>query len=140
MVGEVLGSYRLVRELGRGGMGAVWLAEHTLIGKRAAVKLLLPAKAADPDLVRRFFNEARAAARIRHPGMVEVFDYGVADDGRAYLIMEYLDGESLGARLRRDGRLEPALAIDLARQIAGTLAAAHAEGIVHRDLKPDNVF
>ncbi|HKA87347.1 MAG TPA: serine/threonine-protein kinase [Haliangiales bacterium] len=138
--GEVLGSFRLVRELGRGGMGAVFLAEHTLIQKRAAVKVLLPGKAADPELVRRFFQEARAAARIRHPGMVDVFDYGVRDGGPAYLVMEYLDGESLGARLRRERRLPLDLALDVARQVASALAAAHAEGIVHRDLKPDNLF
>src|SRR5688572_842351 len=139
MIGRVLGSYRIDRELGRGGMGQVYLAEHVKIGKRAAIKVLLPERAGDPALVQRFFNEARAAAGIRHPGMVEVFDFGTDEGGRSYLIMEWLDGESLAERLRR-GRPSHAQALDIARQVAGALAAAHAQEIIHRDLKPDNLF
>src|SRR5688572_31475394 len=119
-------------------MGAVFLAEHALIGKQAAIKVLLPAASAAPDAVQRFFTEARAAARIRHPGMIEVFDYGTDRAGHPYLVMEYLAGESLASRLRRDGRLAPALAIELARQVAAVVAAAHDANIVHRDLKPGN--
>ncbi len=139
MIGRVLGSYRIVRELGRGGMGTVYLAEHTLLGRQAAIKVLRPESSANHTLVTRFFNEARAATAIRHLGIVEVYDFGYGDDGVAYIAMEYLRGESLSRRLGR-GRLEPAQALTVIRQIASPLAAAHRAGIVHRDLKPDNVF
>ncbi|WP_428264148.1 serine/threonine-protein kinase [Haliangium sp.] len=91
-------------------------------------------------MVGRFFNEAQAATRIEHPGIVEVFDFGHAPDGRAYLVMELLRGESLAQRLRRVGRIAPEPALRLLQQMASALAAAHHVGIVHRDLKPDNVF
>jgi eukaryotic-like serine/threonine-protein kinase len=141
MIGGVLGSYRVLKELGRGGMGAVFLAEHTLIGKRAAAKILLPQFSRDPEIVNRFFNEAKAATQIRHPGIVEIFDFGYHESGCAYLVMEFLEGESLSMRLLRDGGkfAEPWL-IEVARQVASALRAAHDKGIVHRDLKPDNVF
>jgi serine/threonine-protein kinase len=141
MIGGTLGSYRVIKELGRGGMGAVYLAEHTLIGKKVAAKILLPQLSRDPEIVNRFFNEARAATQIRHPGIVEIFDFGQHESGCAYLVMEYLEGETLSMKLQREGgRLSHPWLIEVARQVASALRAAHEKGIVHRDLKPDNVF
>ncbi len=122
-------------------MGAVFLAEHTLIGKKAAAKILLPQFSRDAEIVNRFFNEARAATQIRHPGIVEIFDFGYHESGCAYLVMEFLEGESLAMRLVRDGgRLSEPWLVEVSRQVASALRAAHEKGIVHRDLKPDNVF
>src|SRR5262245_42206943 len=135
----MLGQYRVTGTIGRGGMGVVHAAEHALLGRRAAIKVLRSELSRNEDAVTRFFNEARAAAAIRHPGIVEVYDFGWTDDGAAFLVMERLEGESLTQRLSRvPFRWQAALAI--ARQIAGALAAAHALGIIHRDLKPDNIF
>jgi serine/threonine protein kinase len=120
-------------------MGAVYLARHTTLGRTAAVKVLLPEYSNNREIVTRFFNEARAATAIRHPGIVEVYDFGFLEDQLAYLIMEYLEGESLGARLRR-GPLAVVSALSISRGIARALQAAHEKGVVHRDLKPDNVF
>jgi serine/threonine protein kinase len=135
-----IGSYDIERELGRGGMGAVYVGVHRVIGRRAAIKVLLPQVSQRADLVQRFVTEAKAATAIRHPGIVEVFDYGTGPDGSAYLVMEYLEGESLAARMKSHGRLAIPQAVAIARQIALALGAAHRAGIVHRDLKPDNVF
>ena len=145
MIGETLGSYTVERELGRGGMGAVYAAVHTLLGRRAAVKVLLGQLSSDEAAVQRFFNEARAASAIKHPSIVEIYDFGWAEgaDGAhrsAYIVMELMDGESLAARLARLGKLPVPSALLVARQIATALGAAHRAGIVHRDLKPDNVF
>ncbi|MCA9677254.1 MAG: serine/threonine protein kinase, partial [Myxococcales bacterium] len=140
MIGTSLGSYTIERELGRGGMGAVYVGVHTLLGRRAAVKVLLPELSRNQDIVQRFFNEARAATAIRHAGIVEIYDFGFSADGSAFIVMEYLDGESLSARMRRDGRLDLLFALGVARQAAAALGAAHRAGIVHRDLKPDNVY
>jgi serine/threonine protein kinase len=140
MVGEVLGNYRVISELTSGGMGTLYRAQHELLGRSAAVKLLRPELTANEELLQRFYNEAKAATSIRHPGIVEVYDFGYTGDGRAYIVMELLDGEPLGERLRRRGRLTEVEAENIGRQIAGALRAAHASGIVHRDLKPDNVF
>ena len=140
MIGQSFGSYRAVRVVGRGGMGVVYAAEHPLLGSQAVVKQLRPELSAQRDLIERFFNEARAASRIKHPGIVSIFDFGYGEDGSAYFVMEYLDGESVAARLARSGPIPEAHARRLARQIASALAAAHEAGIVHRDLKPDNVF
>ena len=139
VTGSSVGNYRITEELSTGGMGAVYRARHDLLGKPAAVKLLRPELCEYPEMVERFFNEARAATAIRHPGIVEVFDFGYHDDGRAYLVMEFLDGESLAARLATTRTSEVGAAV-IARGIASALGAAHAKGIVHRDLKPDNIF
>ena len=123
-------------------MGEVYLAEHKYIARRAAIKFLLRDLSGSADLVGRFFAEARAASVIKHPGIVEVLDCDVHDDGRAYIVMELLRGESLRdyiERARSIGRDEPG-ALAIFRQIASALAAAHAQEIIHRDLKPDNVF
>jgi serine/threonine-protein kinase len=140
MGGEDIGSYSIVKKIGEGGMGAVYLASHTLLGRPAAIKVLLPEMSRHPELVTRFFNEARAATSVKHPGIVEIYDFGYHTDGSAYIVMEFLDGESLATRLRRGGLLPEPRATALCRQIAGALGAAHTKGIVHRDLKPDNIF
>lgn len=139
MVGQRIGKYSIVRKLGEGGMGAVYLAQHAQIGTRAAIKVLLPRHSHNRNVVRRFFNEARATAKIKHPGLVEVFDFGELEDGSSYLVMEWLEGETLGARISHRS-LGPALTAEIGRQIALAVQAAHAHGIVHRDLKPENVF
>src|SRR3954468_4878485 len=141
MLGRTIGNYTLVEKLGQGGMGVVYLAEHRRIGRRAAIKFLLPALSQDADVVTRFFNEARAASVIKHPGIVEIYDCDVVDD-QAYIVMEYLEGESLATTLRRTGALasEPIAMAAIVGQIASGLAAAHRKEIIHRDLKPENVF
>jgi eukaryotic-like serine/threonine-protein kinase len=140
LVGEVVGNYRIGDLVGTGGMGAVYRAEHVLLGKRAAVKVLLPERCASREIIDRFFNEAKAASLIKDPGIVEIFDFGRLSDGNAYIVMELLEGETLGDRLKRQRLLSPNHACSIARHVAGTLAAAHAHKIIHRDLKPDNVF
>jgi serine/threonine protein kinase len=137
--GAVFGSYRILSEIGRGGMGVVYLAEHTIMGKQAAVKVLLPEYSGREDLLTRFFNEARAAARLHHPAFVEVFDCGVARES-AFMVMEYVEGENLTAVLKAEGRLPLAQAVLVARTIAEAMAVAHENEIVHRDLKPDNLI
>jgi serine/threonine-protein kinase len=138
-VGRVVGQYRIMGLLGQGGMGTVYAAEHTLLGRPAAVKVLLPEFSGDQEVVTRFFNEARAATAVRHPGIIEIYDFGWHSNGAAYIVMERLEGESLAARSARR-RMSWDATLTIARQIAGALAAAHAKGIIHRDLKPDNVF
>ena len=140
MIDAVVGGYRIESELGAGGMGTVYRARHELLGRPAAIKFLRSELVADASLVQRFFTEARAAGAIRHPGIVEVLDFGHTPDGRAYLVMELLEGRSLAARLAERVRPAEAEEIAIARGIASALRAAHAKGIVHRDLKPDNVF
>ena len=139
-LGQRIGNYRVLRKLGQGGMGAVFEAVHEEIGRRAAIKILLPEFATDQQNILRFFNEARAVNIIQHPGLVGVFESGRLEDGAAYIIMEYLEGELLSARLQKVGRLPSKTALTLGRQIASALAAAHTKRIVHRDLKPDNIM
>jgi serine/threonine-protein kinase len=140
VLGTNIGNYAVTATIGQGGMGAVYLAEHAMLGRRAAVKVLLPALSTNRDIVARFFNEARALSAIRHPGIVEIFDFGYLPDASAYIVMEYLEGENLGARCRRLHQIDPRRALAIVRQIACALIAAHERGIVHRDLKPDNIF
>ena len=139
MIGQVIGNYRIVSELGKGGMGVVYRAAHTQLGRPVALKMLLPQLSNDPGIVQRFFNEARAASAIDHPGIVEVYDFGTHTDGRAFIVMALLKGESLEHRLKRIG-MAPLEGASVVAQVVGALAAAHAGGIVHRDLKPDNIF
>jgi serine/threonine-protein kinase len=139
VIGELVGSYRVDALIGKGGMGEVYQATHTLIGKRVAVKVLRPEHSQLPDVVERFFREARAIAAISHPGTVDVYDTGRLDDGRAYIVMALLEGEDLRGRLDREP-MPTELVRMVARQIAETLSVAHKKGIIHRDLKPDNVF
>jgi serine/threonine-protein kinase len=141
VLGETLGNYRVIRQLGEGGMGVVYYAEHALIGTKAAVKVLHPALSHNREIVARFFNEARAAALINHPGIVQVFDFGThAPSGSAYLAMEFLAGEALAGRLHRERALATPILLAITRQITSALEGAHGAGIVHRDLKPDNIF
>ena len=139
LVGRMIGSYRVVAEIGRGGMGAVYRAEHPLIGRKVAIKVLLGELSKDADNIGRFFNEARAAAGIRHPALVDVFDFGYLPEGSAYLVMDFLEGETLGARIAR-GRMPSEVAVAVTRQLCSGMSVAHAKGIIHRDLKPENVF
>jgi serine/threonine-protein kinase len=135
----VADAYEITHLLGKGGMGAVWAARHLrLPGKRVAIKVLLGGMD-DAQALARFRREAEVASRIGHAGIVEVLDFNQLPDGTPYQVLEYLSGESLGARLRR-GPLPLATALDYARQIGSALAAAHRAGVVHRDLKPENIF
>jgi len=140
MIGDALGNYRLVAQIGSGSMGVVFLAEHQRIERRVAIKLLGPELVSDQRALQRFFNEARATSRIRHPGIVEVFDCDVDATGRAYIVLEHLEGETLADRVRRAGKLHWSAAGLIARRVADALGAAHEKGIVHRDLKPENIF
>jgi serine/threonine protein kinase len=139
VIGEVLGSYRVVSRLGAGGMGTVYLGEHQLLGSRAAIKVLLPEMSEQKRIVERFFDEARAATRIQDPGIVTVHEIGWHGTS-AYIVMEHLNGETLTSRLARYGNLPLVMALRLLQHCALAMAAAHARGIVHRDLKPDNIF
>ncbi|TMQ13842.1 MAG: serine/threonine protein kinase [Deltaproteobacteria bacterium] len=138
--GTIVGTYRVIRKLGEGGMGAVFAGEHTLLGRKAAIKVLLPALSAQQEIVHRFFNEARAVTQVADPGIVQVFDFGYHTDGSAFIVMELLEGESLAARLERSSRLPLIDVLRLLQMTCSALAAAHGRGVIHRDLKPDNIF
>lgn len=141
LIGRVIaGRYRVVGLLGEGGMGAVYVAEHTLLGRKVAIKRLHPELTAERNSVIRFHREARAAGATGHEHIVDVLDMGVAEDGAPYLVMEYLQGENLATVLGREGRLAPARACHLVGQALDALEAVHQKGIIHRDLKPDNLF
>jgi serine/threonine-protein kinase len=131
--------YRLVRRLGSGGMGSVWLAEHLSLYSPVAVKLLSEAVATSEEGLSRFWREARTSAALRSPHVVQILDYGV-EDSRPYLVMELLDGESLDVRLQRTGRLSPEQVAHVFHHIGRAVGLAHDAGIVHRDLKPSNIF
>jgi putative nucleotidyltransferase with HDIG domain len=139
LIGQCLGNYRLTGSLGFGAMGHVYSAEHNIMGRKAAIKVLSTELSQNPIVVERFINEARAVNEIRHPHVVEITDFGQIED-RYYLVMELLDGESLADYAARRGALPADEAIPIATQIASALQAAHELGIVHRDLKPDNIF
>ncbi len=140
MIGETVGSYRITAKISTGGMGTVYKAEHTLIGKLAAVKVLHPELCHNEELVNRFFNEAKATTQIKHPGIVEIFDFGYMESGDAFIVMEFLEGQSLARRLKQATKLSEGEAAMLLRGVCNALAAAHAKKIVHRDLKPDNLY
>jgi serine/threonine protein kinase len=136
--------YRLDERIATGGMGDVWLATDTVLDRRVAVKVLLPALLADPDFITRFRAEARMMAALRHPGVVQVYDFGQDEldgGGRAdYLVMEYVEGEPLSQRIAKRGRLDAAETMSVIAQAAQALHAAHKAGIVHRDVKPGNLL
>jgi eukaryotic-like serine/threonine-protein kinase len=134
------GKFRIERLLGAGAMGTVYAIDHELTRHRRALKLLHPAVQNIPDIVRRFLNEASAAGRAGNPHLVETFDAGTLPSGEPYVVMELLEGETLGALLRQKRILEPSLAAELVAQAAEGMVAAHRAGIVHRDLKPENLF
>jgi serine/threonine-protein kinase len=136
--GTLAGEYRIERKIGHGGMGTVYGAVHPLIGKRAAIKVIRREMSSSPEAVERFVREAQAVNQVGHPNIVDVFGFGKLPDGRSFFVMEWLQGETLRARMRRS--LSLAEALDILEQIATALEAAHDAGVLHRDLKPDNVF
>ena len=138
--GTTAGNYRILDKLSDGGMGAVYRAEHTMIGRLVAIKVLLPALTHNREIVNRFFNEAKATTAINHPGIVEVFDFGYLESGFAYLVMELLQGMTLAKRIKMRGPVPEGEAAAMLRGVCSGLAAAHDKGIIHRDLKPDNLF
>jgi serine/threonine-protein kinase len=140
LIGLTVANYRVLALIGQGGMGAVYLAHHAVLGRYAAIKVLLPDYSNNRDLVGRFFNEARATAQLRYRGFVEIFDSGTLPDGSSYLVMEYLRGVNLAAAIdwRRTLAVDETLAV--LHEVATSVAFAHKHGIVHRDLKPDNIF
>ncbi len=138
-VGQSLGAYRLLAMLGEGGMGTVFIAEDTVLRRQVALKVMLPRTAVKAIAKERFFREARAVARIENDFIVPIYQVG-EDGGVPYLAMQLLKGESLGERLRRDGRPKLSFVFLVARQVALGLAAAHEKGLVHRDIKPDNIW
>lgn len=136
------GRYRIIEQIGNGGMGAVYKAQHlTLTHRMAALKVVHPHLASDPSFLERFEREAQSASRVEHPNAVTVYDFGRTDDGRPYIALEYVEGETLSNRISAapDG-LDVAEVVDVTRQVASALASVHAQGIVHRDLKPDNIM
>lgn len=135
-----LGQYRLGRRLGAGGMGEVYLAEHQLLKRPCALKLIHASRAADPRAMARFEREVRTTAQLSHPNTVEIYDYGRTDDGTFYYVMEFLRGLSLDELVARHGPLPPGRVIYLLRQACGALSEAHAAGMIHRDIKPANIF
>jgi serine/threonine-protein kinase len=137
--GSSLAQYRIVRLLGEGGMGAVYEALDESLDRHVAIKTLLSDVAQDPESRKRFFREGKAAARLRHPHVVEVYGVGIENE-IPYLVMELLDGESLAATLDRDKSLAPERAIETLLPVLSALVTAHQEGVIHRDLKPDNIF
>jgi serine/threonine-protein kinase len=141
LVGTVLeGAYRITRLIGEGGMGAVYEAVQLRLNKRVAIKLMARDLAANREALARFHREAEITSHLGHPHLVIVFDFGQAESGEPYLVMEYLEGEDLDHRLRRLGRLPIETVVHVVRQVASALNAAHDQGVVHRDLKPGNVF
>jgi serine/threonine protein kinase len=140
VAGQSFGNFQVVRLLGEGGFGEVYEAENPFLQRRAAIKVLHTGMVQEPELVRRFLNEARAASAIRHPNIIEVFDAGVTSSGEPYILMEFLEGDSLQKLLLQGGRMPLRTVQEIARQAGSALSAAHAAGIVHRDLKPENLF
>jgi len=137
---RLLGQYRLTERLGQGGMGEVYLAEHQLMKRPCAIKLIRPSQSANAKALKRFEREVRTIARLTHWNSVEIFDYGRAEDGTFYYAMEYLPGLTLQELVERQGPVQPARAIHLLRQVCEALSEAHALGLVHRDIKPSNVI
>jgi predicted Ser/Thr protein kinase len=138
--GARLGNYEIVQKIGQGGMGVVYEARHLLLPRRVAIKFLLINKSHDEEQIRRFLGEAVASAQIGHRGVVDIYDYGYDDRNLAYLVMEFIDGQSLQAVMKRSGQLPVPMVIRIVHDVAEILAAAHKSGIVHRDLKPDNIL
>ncbi len=135
-----LGQYRLKEKLGAGGMGEVYRAEHVMLKQDVAIKLIRPERAGDPGALRRFEREVKATSQLKHWNTVQIFDYGHAEDGTFYYVMEYLPGMTLDQMVKRDGPLPPSRAIHFLRQMCAALKEAHAIGLIHRDIKPANII
>jgi serine/threonine protein kinase len=135
----IIDKYRLDTLLARGGMGVIYVGTHLELERPVAIKLLLPNFDTEGQALERFRREARAIARIKHPNIVDIYDYGVLPEGEAYIVMELAQGETLHQHLKQMGRLSSAAALEIARQIAEGMDAAHSNGVVHRDLKPSNI-
>jgi eukaryotic-like serine/threonine-protein kinase len=141
LVGTTLAErYEIIRRIGEGGMGAVYEGRHSIIGKRVAIKVLLEKFLENEELIARLLQEARLASSIGHQNIVDVTDFGTTRDGRAFVVMEFLEGEPLSELIMRDAPLPVERSLAIVKQIASALGAAHAKGIVHRDVKPENVY
>src|SRR5437773_8490476 len=141
LVGKALdGQYQIEALLGKGGMGAVYKARHILLGDRVAIKVLPPEMRGNTEWLRRFQREGQAARRFRHPNAVTVYDLRTSGEGTIYLVMEYVEGNTLDAELRKHGKFSPADAVAVLDPIMSVLNAAHSMGVVHRDLKPENIM
>ena len=141
LVGSVIaGNYHIEKKLGEGGMGAVYLGKHVKMGRKSAIKVMTQAMANDPDAIARFNREATNAARINHPNVCAIYDFGETPDGLIYLAMEFIEGQSLSDVLEQEGALAPRRAAAIFQQCGDALQAAHDLGIVHRDIKPDNIM
>jgi eukaryotic-like serine/threonine-protein kinase len=141
LVGQIIADrYHVLKKLGEGGMGTVYLAEHVKMGRKSAVKVMNPGTVHDADAISRFNREAANASRINHPNVASVYDFGETSDGLIYLAMEFIEGPALTKVIEDAGALPPVRAADITRQAADALAVAHDMGIVHRDLKPDNIM
>jgi serine/threonine protein kinase len=139
-VGQTIGNYRITSRLGEGGMGVVYLAEHPVIGKKVALKAIHPELSRNAEVVSRFVTEAKSVNQIGHEHIVDIADFGTTPGGEFYFIMEYLQGEAMSDRLKRENRLDATRAMVIGAQIADALDASHEHGIIHRDLKPENIF
>lgn len=140
LIGQSIGQYRVESKLGQGGMGEVYKAVHKQLRRPAAVKILKPEMSRNREYVQRFFNEALAANVIQHPSLVSIFEAGYLPSGSAFLIMEYLEGETLGKYLVRESQFSEVQALLIVHQVASALVPLHAQDIIHRDLKPDNLM
>ena len=141
LVGQVVADrYHIIKKLGEGGMGAVYLGEHVKMGRKSAIKVMAASMSQDPDAISRFNREASNASRISHPNVCQIYDFGETPDGTIYLAMEFIEGQSLKDLIEKEGALPAARAAHIIRQSADALQAAHDLGIVHRDIKPDNIM
>ncbi len=141
LVGQVVADrYHIIKKLGEGGMGAVYLGEHVKMGRKSAIKVMAPSMAQDPDAIGRFNREAANASRISHPNVCQIYDFGETPDGIIYLAMEFIEGQSLTGLIEKEGALPAPRAASILKQAADALQAAHDLGIVHRDIKPDNIM
>jgi serine/threonine-protein kinase len=141
LIGKVLSDrYRIIRKIGEGGMGAVYQAQHALIEKKMALKILFQDLTRRPDLIARFLQEAKSASRIGHENVIDISDFGQSPEGLVFIAMEYLDGQDLGRTLKQTGAMDWARARPILMQIVKGLRAAHGNGIIHRDMKPENVY
>jgi serine/threonine-protein kinase len=134
------GRYKVIQRLGEGGMGQVFLAEHVRMKRKSAIKIMRAALVHEPEALQRFTREAENASKISHPNVASIFDFGETDEGLVYLAMEFIEGESLSALLKRETAMHPVVGADIIAQCSDGLAAAHELGILHRDIKPDNIM